>query len=481
MKATSIFGGVQFITILLSIVKSKLIALILGPEGLGFSALLSSTIGLIGGLTYFGLGTSAVKNVSQAYGKGDIERASFVITILKRCVWATGLLGMIVAICASSLLSRLTFGNSDYTWTFIWISTSLLFTQLSTGHLVILQGMRKLEYLAKSSLLGSFLGLLITVPLYYYFGIKGVVPGIILNAGLILICAWFFSKKVLLPKVKVSRLSTILEGKDMLKMGFFISLSGFLVLGSSYLVQIYISRTKGVNDVGLYTAGFAIVNTYVSLIFNALATEYYPRLSAVAHNNELSKNFINQQAEITMMVLAPGIMMFLVFINWVILILYSDKFITIEPMIHWAALGMLFKAASWPISFIFLAKGNSKIFFWNDFVTIIYVLVLNILGYHYLGLTGLGFSFLLAYIIYLFQVLIITKIKYDFNFSIGFLYVFSLQLLLAILCFATMTFIGKPYSFIFGVFLILVSSFISFRELDKRMNLISLIRSKIGL
>ena len=210
MKATSIFGGVQFITILLSIVKSKLIALILGPEGLGFSALLSSTIGLIGGLTYFGLGTSAVKNVSQAYGKGDIERASFVITILKRCVWATGLLGMIVAICASSLLSRLTFGNSDYTWTFIWISTSLLFTQLSTGHLVILQGMRKLEYLAKSSLLGSFLGLLITVPLYYYFGIKGVVPGIILNAGLILICAWFFSKKVLLPKVKVSRLSTIL-------------------------------------------------------------------------------------------------------------------------------------------------------------------------------------------------------------------------------------------------------------------------------
>jgi O-antigen/teichoic acid export membrane protein len=479
IKATSVIGGVQIITILLSLVKSKLIAVLLGPEGIGFSALLSSSIGLIGGITYFGLGTSAVKNVSQAFGKGDLNGASVVITVLKRCVWVTGLFGMIVAIFASSLLSQLTFGNSNHTWSFIWISISLLFTQLSTGHMVVLQGMRKLDYLVKSSLLGSILGLIITAPLYYFFGIKGVVPGIIINSSVILFAAWYFSRKVKLPKVDVSKTTTIREGKNILKIGFFISLSGFLVVGSSYLVQLFIIRKGDVNQVGLYSAGFTIINTYVSLIFSALATEYYPRLSSVASCNKLSKNSINQQAEITLIILAPGIMIFLIFINLVVIILYSNKFVAIESMIHWAALGMLFKAASWPISFIFLAKGDSKVFFWNDFVSIIYVLILNVLGYDYFGLAGLGFSFLISYIIYLVQVLIITKIKYDFSFSNGFIYMFSIQLVLAICCFLIVTFFSKPYSYILGLFLIFISSFISFKELEKRIGLISLIRSKM--
>ncbi|MBA7553213.1 hypothetical protein ES705_45800 [subsurface metagenome] len=61
--------------------------------------------------------------------------------------------------------------------------------------------------------------------------------------------------------------------------------------------------------------------------------------------------------------MAPIIIIFLVFIKWIVIILYSNKFIAVDDMIHWAALGMLFKAASWAISFILLAKGASNLFF----------------------------------------------------------------------------------------------------------------------
>src|SRR5664280_1337235 len=176
MKATTLFGGVQVFNVLISIIRSKFIAVLLGTTGMGITGLLTSTTGLISALTNFGLATSAVKNVAAAYGTGNRTRIAIIITVLRRWVWVTGLLGMIVTIVIAPLLSRLTFGNNEYSFPFIWISVSLLMVQLSNGQMILLQGMRKLKYLAKANLSGSILGLIITVPLYYLFGIKGIVP-----------------------------------------------------------------------------------------------------------------------------------------------------------------------------------------------------------------------------------------------------------------------------------------------------------------
>ncbi|NSW94260.1 MAG: oligosaccharide flippase family protein, partial [Bacteroidales bacterium] len=110
-KATTLFGGVQVFNIIIGIIRSKFIAVLLGPEGMGISGLLTSTTGFISGLTGFGLGTSAVKNISEANATGNRERISVVVTVFRRLVWITGLLGMVVTIILSPWLSKITFGN----------------------------------------------------------------------------------------------------------------------------------------------------------------------------------------------------------------------------------------------------------------------------------------------------------------------------------------------------------------------------------
>ena len=471
VKATSLFGGVQVFNIIISIIRSKFIAVLLGPAGMGIAGLLTSTTNLIGGLTNFGLGTSAVRDVASANGTGNETRIATVVTVLRRWVWVTGTLGTLAMSVLSPWLSQLTFGNRNYTLAFVWISVTLLFNQLTTGQLVLLQGMRKLQYLAKASLTGSALGLIITIPLYYRFGIDGIVPAIIIASVISLLLSWYFAKKVKIKSIRVSRVRTLAEGKNMLTMGFMISMSGLITMGVSYLVSIFISNTGGVSQVGLYVAGFAIINTYVGLIFTAMGTDYYPRLSAVAHSNELCKQTINQQAEIALLILAPILMVFLVFIRWVVILLYSNKFMAIDEMIHWAALGMLFKAASWSISFILLAKGASKLFFWNELIANVYVLCLNILGYYFMGLTGLGISFMVGYLLYLIQVLMLSKIKYQFSFEYSILRIFAIQFFLALSCFIVIKFIEKPYSYMIGLGLIMVSVWYSYKELDKRLDL----------
>jgi O-antigen/teichoic acid export membrane protein len=341
---------------------------------------------------------------------------------------------------------------------------------------VILQGLRKLKYLAQANLSGSFIGLFITLPLYYFLGLDGIVPGIIGTAILSLVMSWYFSGKVKVERTKLNRSQTFAEGKNMLKMGFMISLSGLLTVGASYIVSIFISRTDSVEQVGLYNAGSAIINTYVSLIFNAMATDYYPRLSAVANDNKRCKQTINQQSEIAVLILAPILIVFLVFIKWVIILLYSKQFIPVNTMIQWAALGMFFKAASWSVAFIFLAKGTTKLFFWNELINNAYTLGFSLIGFHFWGLTGLGYAFIAAYLLYAIQMLWVSKIKFDFAFDHSLNTIFIVQFGLACAGFLAMKNLEQPYNYIAGSIAIAFSCLYSIKELDKRLGILGILK-----
>lgn len=475
MKATSIFGGVQVFQIIINVIRSKFIAVLLGPLGMGISGLLTSTTGFVAALTNFGLSTSAVRDISAAHSTGNETRLATVAKVFRRWVWVTGFLGAVLTAALSPWLSQLTFGNRDYTYAFIWISITLLLKQISDGQSVMLRGMRQIRYMAQASLAGSIIGLFTTIPLYYFYGVDGIVPGIIVTAVTSLILTWYYARKLNIKPIYVSKARTIAEGKGMLKMGFMISLSGLISLGAAYIVRIYISKTGSVDQVGLYNAGFMIINTYVGMVFTAMSTDFYPRLAAVSESNEKSKEVMNQQAEIAILILAPIIIIFLVYINWVVIILYSTKFTPINNMILYAALGMFFKAASFSMSFIFLAKGASKVFFWNELIANINLLGLNLLGYKYFGLKGMGISFMIAYLLYAIQVYFVTQYKYQFSFTPEFYKIFSLQFGLAVTCLVLVKLLSNPYSYIIGSLFIVVSIYFAYKELDKRLQLTDLI------
>lgn len=350
----------QVFQIIIRIIKSKIIAVLLGPEGMGIQALLTSTTDLIKGITNFGLGTSAVKNVASANNSGDKDRVATVIIVLRRLVWATGLLGALVTLAFSAYLSELTFGNKNYTLGFAWLSVTLLINQLSTGQIVLLRGLRKIKHLANSSLTGSVLGLMVSIPLYYFYGIDGIVPAIILTSIVTLLRTWYFARKIEIEEVHVDTQTTLAVGKEMMIMGFMLSISGLYVIAKKYGLRIFISNVSDIEQVGLYSAGMAIVTTYVGMVFTAMGTDYFPRLSGVAHDNAKARELINQQAEIAILILAPILTVFIVFISWIIILLYSTRFLDITQMVQWAALGMMFKAVSWSMAFIFLAKGASS-------------------------------------------------------------------------------------------------------------------------
>jgi O-antigen/teichoic acid export membrane protein len=220
-----------------------------------------------------------------------------------------------------------------------------------------------------------------------------------------------------------------------------------------------------------------IINTYVSLIFNAMATDYYPRLAAVSNDNKLCKHTINQQAEIALLILAPILIVFLIFINWIIILLYSNRFVEVNEMIQWAALGMFFKTIGWSLGFVFLAKGTTKLFFWNELFATGYILGFNLAGYYYWGLTGLGLSFVAAYLIYTIQVFVVSNAKFEFNFDKNIITIFTIQFSLALAAFLVVKFLDQNLAYFVGMILILISGWFSLSQLNKRLGLIGMLNN----
>lgn len=471
LKATSLFGGVQVFNILIGVIRSKFIAILLGPSGMGMYGLFMLTTSLVSSFTNCGLGTSAVRNIAEANSTKDQNRISLTISVFRKLVWYTGLIGMFVCLCFASFFSKLTFGDTSYTCEFMLLSVTILLTQLTGGQNALLQGLRKYKYLASANVLGHLLALFTTIPLYYFWGVKAIVPSIMIMGIVTYSLARYFSRKVKIEKISAPIHIMKSEGGNMLKMGIFISLQSLLSILTGYIVRIYISRTGGLEDVGFYTAGFTIINSYVGLIFTAMSTDYYPRLSGVASSNNAMNKMINQQAEIALLLLAPIISLFIVFAKWGVVILYSHKFLAMEGMLYWAMFGIYFKAIGWSIGYSFLAKSDTKAFFWNELSSVIYTFVFNITGYYLAGLSGLGISFCIGFLVYFIQVLIVCSWRYDYKMNKKNIRILSIQLVFSIFCIIVKVLFQGSISYLVGGFVILFLTFYSFRELDKILDI----------
>ena len=470
LKGTSIFGGVGFVNILISIVKSKIIAVLLGPEGMGLLGIFNSATELISRLASFGLRTSAVKDISEANASKDLSRISFTIAVFKKLILLTGIAGTILFVIISPFLSFSSFGNYDYISQFIVLSLFVILNQLLDGANVLMQGMRRLTSLAKSNVYGNILALIISIPFYYFGGLKGIAPSIIIGVLVHWLISYYYANKIKFEKVYVTINQSIKSGHNMIKMGFFIALQGVLLSASGYLIRAYISYTNSVADVGLYTAGFYIINTYTSIVFSAMSTEYYPRLAAIGNNNGIS-DAVNSQTNLTITLLAPLVASFLIFGNFLILILYSEEFLEITWMTNIAMMGMFFKGPAWCLGYVLLAKGNSKLYFWSELIAIIYTLLLNVIFYSIWGLTGMGVSFVLAFGFYWIQILIICMYRYGYRFDKSLIMIYIPQLLVSLVCCFVVILSHGFLKYLIGIVLISLSSLLSIRNIKNNVDL----------
>jgi O-antigen/teichoic acid export membrane protein len=418
LKATSIFGGTQVIQILVGLVRSKFVAILIGATGMGLSSMYMSSLWLF--ITIFGLGlnSSVVRDLSKAHDEGDEERFAKVTKVFRRLLLVLSLLGTICVISCSSYLSNWAFKSSDYAYDYCFLSLIVYFTLLSQGNTAVLVSSRRIKETAMCTLIGSIANLVTSVPLFYFFGMEGIVPGLVVSTFANYIVTYFYARRVKLEKVDLKREDFKIYGKTMIVLGFAMIISSLMANATQYLINISITRLGGLKDLGLFNAGMSVTMQAVSLIFAAMSADYYPRLVASLSDNQRMNDTINQQSEIIIYLAVPVLAVFMVLSPIIIAILLSSEFQVITNFIRILCLGMFFKAVSYALGYVAFAKGDKYVYVsLEGFYGNILNLILSVGMYYLWGLTGLAYSFLIDYLQYFFVVSFVCRKKYKYRIS----------------------------------------------------------------
>ena len=105
MKAMGLFGGVQVMGILCSIIRTKLVALWIGPVGIGLFGLFNNALEMIATGTNLGIRSSSVRDISQALEKRDPSLVARMVTVVRKWSLWLGLAGALLTLAAAPLLS----------------------------------------------------------------------------------------------------------------------------------------------------------------------------------------------------------------------------------------------------------------------------------------------------------------------------------------------------------------------------------------
>ena len=447
IKGSSFFGGVQIINIFITLIRGKFVAIILGPEGMGISALFNSASNTIQRFSSLGLTQSITRDVADE-SISETQRETTIKASIKLANF-TAFLGLIICVGLCIPLSRLTFGNEDYWWQFIILGIGVAFGISGTGKLSILQGLHEVKKISKSSVVGGLTGLCVGIPLYYLFGDKGIVPAIVAVFLSLYIFYTVSLKRSYKFKNETGKWNEYLPvAKKLLSLGIILMSGEIIATLFNYLINLYIRYFGSIDDVGLYQAAYSVTKQFAGVIFTILAMDYFPRLSGVANDNEKMNHMVNRQSEIVAWLMTPSMTLLIISSPLLIEIFLSKEFHAIIPLMRWMGLGMLCRAFSYPMAYITFAKGNKTVFFLLEgLVANSLTLIISCLFFKWFGLIGLGYALVVDNVLCFLIYYIVNNKLYKYRFSSTAIINYLIGIISVVGCFVFSFFISKALSY----------------------------------
>lgn len=467
LKYIGLFGGVQAMSIGVALVRNKLVALILGPGGMGLVSLFTSTVSMVTDLSSFGIGLSAVQKISKAYDQGDVESIAQSVRIVRYWCALLALMGTALCIALSPFLSWFTFSWNGHTIHFICLSPIVGLSLLTLGETAIIKAVRELRRLALVSFYNIVGALIVSVPIYYLWGMKGIVPSLVLMAMVQFLLTIHVSYRLYPLHLNFSK-ALFHDGFGMIKLGTAFVAAGLFTSGTNFLIRSYLNNVAGLDMVGLYNAGTMMTLTYVGMVFTAMDTDYFPRLSGIKDLGVTFNTTVNRQIEVIFLVISPLLVAFIIFLPIILPLLYSGKFMPVLAMAQVVVLAMYFRALEIPVEYITLARGDSLSYLLIQAVYAIIFTGFVVVGYQGYGLVGTGVGITLTTVVYLAFILLFSKHKYGFHLSPRVTGYVAVQLPIGLLAYA-LTFLHLPFIYWpSGIALCAVSALISLRIIRKK-------------
>ena len=477
LKYTGVFGGVQGLNVLIGLVRNKIVAVLLGPGGMGLVSLFTTTISFISQATHLGISFSAVRHISELYDHGDEAQTAHFVKVVRGWSLLTALIGMLVCIVIGPFLSNTTFSWGDHSLHFILLAPAVGMIAITGGETAILKGQRRLGALALVQIIAALASLVISIPVYYFFWQAGIVPVIVLMA-FVTMCATLYYSLRLYPLHLSGARGILGEGMEMVRLGVAFTVAGIVGSTAEMVIRSYLNVVGDLDVLGLYNAGYMLTITYAGMVFSAMETDYFPRLSAVNRDVVATNYTVNRQMEVSLLIISPMLTALIVFLPVLIPLMFSNEFMPVIAMAQVSALAMFFKVLTLPVAYITLARGKSLVYLFLETSYFVVFVLLIIYGYEHWGLIGTGIAITVAHVFDYIMINGVAYWLYGYKMSSAVIRYGAIHILIGLLAyFTTITVDGYAY-WVFGIGLSLVSLMFSLLILRQKTHLWERLKQK---
>lgn len=461
IRSMLLIGGAQAVNILISLARIKLLALMLGPAGVGLLAIWNSLQDTAGTLAGLGLGSSGVREIAAA------KEDPAVLSRVRRMLFAANLVQGAVAMALVWFLREpialwLT-DSAEHAVETGLVGVAVLLVLVAASQMALLQGLRRIADLGRVAVLSALAGTIVGLLAVWLRGDGGLIWFLIAQPATAVLVAWWYTRRLPTGAAQQWTLAAVWRvWKPMAALGVVFMLAGLASSATLLIVRGMIVRELGLEAAGLFAASWAIAITYIGFLLGAMGADYYPRLVEVIGDPVRANRLMNDQMQIGLALGGPILLALIGLAPWVMALLYSRQFIPAAEMLQWQSLGNVLKLASWPLGFALVAALRSKTYLcielgWN-------ALFLGILwaGLSSAGLALAGIGFALAYAAYVLVLWRIMSRSGGFRFAPLSGWLLANHLVLAVLTLA-MARTAPHLAAVAGVLLALASGLVGLR------------------
>jgi len=395
-----VIGSAQVVKILLTIFRMKLLAVLLGPAGVGLLGIYNNLQGMVSNAAGLGMASSGVRQIASA--RGEEAELSRMRRVLLSAHLVQGALAMLGVWLLREPISVWLLGDATYALQIGLVGIAILLTLMMKAQTALLQGLRRIGDLGRVTVSGALGGTVIGIVAIWIYGQAGLIWFVLSQPLTGLMAALYFTHR--LPKpTTTSRLSTVETWaiwKPMARLGAAFMMGSVATAATLLLVRGRITQELGIDAAGQFAASWGITMTYVGFLLGAMGADYYPRLTGVIKDRAAAIRLMNDQTQLGLALGGPVLLLLIGLAPWVITLLYSSEFAPAATLLQWQTVGNVFKLASWPLGFSLAAAARGKTFLLVQLnFNILFLLMLWPTLSDY-GIIAAGPSFMIAYILH---------------------------------------------------------------------------------
>jgi O-antigen/teichoic acid export membrane protein len=399
-RATAMLSSSSVISIVLSLVSAKVMALYLHAEGYGYYGLLQSFVAVSALLAGVGMATGIVRLGAAHASQNDVAK----ISSLRRASWllfaVVSAFSEVVLFVARKNLSQLVLGSADHGATILLMGAAILFIAAANLQVGTLNSYHRVGALAKYGVCNTLLSSGVSITSVIFWKAEGIPVAILSGAVVTWSVSQVYASREIGKAIAVPFRDVLADVKALVRFGMPYTASMFLGTGVQLILPILVLHLLNPESVGYYRAAYGISVGYLGFLVTAMGQDYYPRLSAAADDPARTASLINTQHRLVMLLAIPIILGTLALVPYIVPLIYSAKFRAAVGILEWQLIGDLFKFSSWTMSFAILARANTLTYFFIECAGGVATLGTTWVFVRWFGLPGLGVSFLATYVIY---------------------------------------------------------------------------------